>query len=327
MKIKVIIVSMFLAASAGGARADAGAPSVHLLKSATINTMQYRLGDVAQIRVDDAALKGRLEAVTIGVTPRLGYTEYVSRQQIEKLVAQSCPDLRESILWAGSDKVGVRGAGTELDLQPHVNRIRELILSQWHRSLQDIARFDIQPVQDLPAIVVPRGTVKVESRIAENAGLSKRLCAWLDVAVDGKHYQTIPVWFSVKAYKPVLVAKKTMTRHQNPRQDDFIVQVQDIAGIPGTFSEVSRQLTSAWLKRPLREGEVLTAADLEEMPLVRRGENVRVTLAEGPVQIETEGVAQVHGRMGDIVRVQNLQTSGIYTARVTGVGAVTVKLR
>lgn len=327
MKIPVIFVSMFFVALAVDAQADASVPTVHVLRSVTINAAQYRLGDVAQIQADDLALKSRLETMMIGDTPRVGYTEYVSRQQVEKLVAQRFPALYQSIRWTGSDKVGVRGAGIELDMQPHVNRARDLMLSQWQRTRGDVERFDVQPVKGLPPIVVPRGTVKVKPRVAENVALNKRLCAWLDVAVDGKHYQTIPVWFSVKAYKPVLVAKRPMTLHQRLRQDDFIVKVQDIAGIEGTFSEVTRQIASSWLKRPLRKGEVLATADLEEMPLVRRGENVNVTLVDGPVEIETEGVAQVHGRLGETVRVQNLKTNGIYAARVTGMSSVTVKAR
>ena len=118
-----------------------------------------------------------------------------------------------------------------------------------------------------------------------------------------------------------------MSVHQTLRPEDVLVRTQDIAGIPDALTDFSLQHAPLWLKRPLQEGAVIAAEDWEPMPLVRSGQNVHVSLAMGPVQIETEGVAQIYGRMGDIVRVQNAQTKGIYAARVTGVGQVTVGAR
>lgn len=326
--MKTVLPIMLIALQAWALAAQAEtALSLRLLDSVKVNAAQYRLADIAEIQTDDAALKHELNEMKIGEAPRLGYVERITRESVLALIANRQPALRGHIGATGSEYTDVRSAGTLLVLQPYVDQAGALLLSKLREDRSDIKKFDIQVVSGVHDMTIPLGAVNVTPRINANTKLNKRLCAWLDITVEGKHYQTLPVWFSVKAYKPVLVTKRPAKVHQILRPDDVSIQTQDMAAAPNALTDFTALPTAQWLKRPLAQGAVLAADDLEEMPLVQGGQNVRVTLAMGPVYIETEGVAQIYGHMGDIVRVQNTQTKGIYAARVTGVGAVTVNTR
>jgi flagella basal body P-ring formation protein FlgA len=301
--------------------------SVRIMESVTVSAAEFSLADIAEVQAEDPGLKEMVETIKLGVAPRPGYTERVSRKDVVQRIEKLHPEMRGLISWTGSEKISIRSAETWLSLQPFISQARDLLLSDLRQDQDDKTKIEIEPVQPPQGVNVPRGIVDVTTRITNNAKLNKRMCAWLDVAVNGRHHQTIPVWFALKAYKPVLAAKRPLSVHQSLRSDDFVTQVQDVAGISNFLADFSLLPASMWLKHPVREGATITADDLEEIPLVRSGQSVHVMLATGPVQIETEGVAQIHGRLGDIVRVQNLQTKGIYPARVTGMGMVTVNAR
>ncbi len=326
MKAIAIVMVAVSAAWVCATQADAGL-SVRLMDAVRVKEAQYRLADIAHVETSDQSLKQKLEETTIGVAPRLGYTERVSRVRVAGLIESLHPQLHGAIDWTGSEQISIRSAGETLPLQPLIEQAREALLSELRRQWSDIQQFDIQPVSAHPDIAVPFGKTTVVPRIAAGTKPNKRLCAWLDISVDGKHYQTVPVWFSLKAYRQVLAAKRPMTVHHLLREEDVVMESRDVAGIADALTDFSQLQGSFWLKRPLPEGSVVAAENIEKMPLVRSGQNVRVTLAMGPVHIETEGVAQVYGRMGDTVRVQNRETRGIYAARVTGLGEVTVSAR
>jgi flagella basal body P-ring formation protein FlgA len=257
----------------------------------------------------------------------LGYTERVSRDRVAGLIESQHPELHGVIAWVGSEQISIRGAGETLLLQPFIEQAQNTLLSEMRRQMSDVQQLEIQPVSAQPDIAVPRGKVTVVSRIAADMKPNKRLCAWLDISVDDKYYQTVPVWFSLRAYRQVLVVRHPLTLHHLLREEDVVMESRDVAGISGALTDLSQLRDSFWLKRPLPEGAVVAIENIEKVPLVRSGQNVRVTLSMGPVHIETEGVAQVYGRMGDIVRVQNTVTSGNYAARVTGYGEVAVNVR
>jgi flagella basal body P-ring formation protein FlgA len=95
------------------------------------------------------------------------------------------------------------------------------------------------------------------------------------------------------------------------------------AGALGEFPDGFR------LRSPLPEGHILVRQDLEPIPLVQAGEQVRVELVSGPLVIAVEALARSSGAVGDKVRLEmptshkNIQAvvSGPGEARVQWAGA------
>jgi flagella basal body P-ring formation protein FlgA len=59
------------------------------------------------------------------------------------------------------------------------------------------------------------------------------------------------------------------------------------------------------LRRNLDAGAPMRRAWLEEVPLVKRGEPVRLAVSRGQLRIESTGIARQDGKAGQIVRVEN----------------------
>lgn len=74
----------------------------------------------------------------------------------------------------------------------------------------------------------------------------------------------------------------------------------------------------------LNAGTEITKQMLRSVPVVKKGEVVRVVLESGPMVISTVGLCQEDGGQGDLVRVQNLTSKKIIFARVMAASLVHV---
>jgi len=78
------------------------------------------------------------------------------------------------------------------------------------------------------------------------------------------------------------------------------------------------------MRRNVEAGQPVRSAWLEEVPLVKRGEPVRITLLRGNLRIESTGIARQDGRAGDVVRLENPTSHREILGRVGPDGAVHV---
>ena len=74
----------------------------------------------------------------------------------------------------------------------------------------------------------------------------------------------------------------------------------------------------------LNAGTEISRHMLRSVPVVKKGEVVRIVLENGPMVISTVGLCQEDGGQGDMVRVQNLSSKKIIFARVAGQSLVRV---
>ncbi len=90
--------------------------------------------------------------------------------------------------------------------------------------------------------------------------------------------------------------------------------------------EVPGDLINHTLLKGLRKGEILRRRHLRRTPLVRSGEEVRVTLRRGNLEITLRGVVLESGFFGDTVRVRVGSRGKILRAVVVGEGSVEIRL-
>ena len=64
------------------------------------------------------------------------------------------------------------------------------------------------------------------------------------------------------------------------------------------------------------KGSLISTMDVEIPYAVKSGEIVKVIYSNGIVSIETIGIAKSSGRIGDVVKVQNLSSGIIFAGKV-----------
>jgi len=150
--------------------------------------------------------------------------------------------------------------------------------------------------------------------------LRTRECVRVRVKSSDGAWRTVPVWFSVKALRSVLVAQRRLGAHDTPSAVDFVPQVLDVAPMPGIPVRPDVELKNLRMRRDVWSGHVLLERDLESVPEIQRGEQVEVTVRVGAVAIETNAFALSEARTGDVVSLRNPTSNERYVAHVVGRG-------
>jgi len=145
--------------------------------------------------------------------------------------------------------------------------------------------------------------------------------------VNGKLERTVPVWLTVKAYAPVLVAKRAIKPREKMEPRSFGVEQRDVAELGNVALALESDLIDKRARTFIPSGAIVRIKDLERNPAVLAEEMVDVRVLAGPIFIETQAVAEQDGYIGDRVRVRNPTTASIFTARVVGDNAVVVTER
>jgi flagella basal body P-ring formation protein FlgA len=173
----------------------------------------------------------------------------------------------------------------------------------------------------------PPGAVSLHARVAEGTALARRMVVSVDIHIDRQHWRTVPVWFAVRAWRPVWVARAPLAAGQVTRAEHFVVQQREVAALNALPVPSDRQLDAWRLRRSLERDAVLTVAQVEPLPAVARNQPVRVHVQAGHVELQAAGVALADARIGERVRVLNPASRESFAARVVAAGLVVAEER
>lgn len=185
---------------------------------------------------------------------------------------------------------------------------------------------ELQPV-GAGAAPQPPGAAALSARLPSGARLARRMVAYVDMTVDGQPWRSVPVWFAVRAPRPVLAARVALRAGEAPAADALQTELRDVTAYAAPTLAPDAPLSGLRLRAPLPAGAVLTQAHVEARPAVARHEVVQVTLRAGAVELETTGVALADARIGERLRVLNPASQQSYVARVVADGAVQAEAR
>lgn len=323
-----------LTAQAVGPSAHApAAVAIELRNHVKVNEHQVRLGDIAFLTTQDLPTLRALMALPIGTAPRVGALVTLDRETLIRWVearsglsdvARPSSDIR----WSGADEVQIESATQQLPAE-RIAETAEAALVRWlaERSVRAEVQVRSTP-HDLP---LPAGTPSLTVRPLPAQGApSRRMHVWVDAWVDGRFVRSTAVSFEVTAWGPRHVARAPLARGAvlDPvlttagfqRQEVELSAQRAPAPPAGLARDAAADAPAQRLRRPLREGEVLTAAHLEPAPAVTRGDWAQLLARSGNVAVQSRVEVLQDGRKGQVVRVKVAGAQGELLARVVGQG-------
>jgi flagella basal body P-ring formation protein FlgA len=255
----------------------------------------------------------------VGVTPRVGYSQTVSRAQVETLVGRDAGSA--PVTYGGATQVKVRGRGQRLAQDTLTDTAAQALYAALAGKYTTM---ELQPVGESDGVSVPSGNYRLAARVPAPQTPSRRMSVLVDVLVDGRIYATVPVWFGVHASRPGFVARVPVAAGETLKAEQFRVQNVPVTEQNSESLPSDTRFGALRTRRSLEPGAVLTMAHVESRPAVSRSEKVALRVVSGAVTIETSGVALSDARMGEMIKVKPAYGSEIVTARVVGDGLVAV---
>lgn len=133
---------------------------------------------------------------------------------------------------------------------------------------------------------------------------------------------SIPVWFKIRAYQKILIAKHDLKSRTQISKNDFMLKKYDVAGFKN--KPYTQLPSNAWLKKTIKKNTALTEDYLGPRPHIIKGQLVPVTIFSQQIAINMDAVAQHDAYIGQNIKLKNNQNNKLFTALVSGVNQAEV---
>lgn len=264
-----------------------------------INAHAHVLGDIVSISQSHQ----QLMQLALDSTPKAG--EQITKEQIIQWISNKSEAF--DYQWRGKQRArieqNINSTGQELynkaqaALEQHLKRHYDSIKLTVKGTIKD-SEYPLSELQvEIPASLPP----------------AKQICVRLR---HGKH--SIPVWFSVNAYKSVLVAAHPIKNRTTIQRTDFMLKKRNIAGL--SEQPLTQLPETAWLTKTINKGHILTARDVINTPQILRGHTIEVKVKTRGISILSNAIAQNDGYTGQVIRLKNPSSNKYFAAKITAPG-------
>lgn len=133
--------------------------------------------------------------------------------------------------------------------------------------------------------------------------------------------QTLELLLRAQLSAEVLVASQSVAAGRALGEADVELQRRDITNAPDAVSQLDAVLGLS-PRSSLRAGQILQKRQLQAAVLVRRGEKVRILARRDGIEVQAAGEALEPGARDAQIRVRNVASGRVITARVLEAGLV-----
>ncbi|MHB9110546.1 MAG: flagellar basal body P-ring formation chaperone FlgA [Armatimonadota bacterium] len=293
----------------------ASATTLTLPPRVAIEADEMLLGQIAVITDagDDAQ---RLGQVVLGAAPIPGQSRTLTREMIRVRLRQFGFN-PETITVDCPPSVLVTRLTTAIKGETMVEIAREWLTQRLAPAAEE--KLELTPMRTPADAQAPTGALTWECAPAGmDAGSLRHVM--VTMLVDGRSAWRGVLSFRLTRYAEVLVARKAIARGETLSEGAVATEWREITTVTGAPLRDVAELDGRRAVNSLAQNAVLTLANTEPIPLVKRNDTVHVQAKCGSFIITTVAVALEDGLAGATIRVRNPDTRQEYAARVVAVG-------
>lgn len=314
--MRISLPLLALALLAGNAHAMV---TLELKQESVVSSDHVMLADVV-VPYPDTELMPQAGQVDLGAAPLPGYSDRLSRAQIERRL-RARTGITAHIRWSGADSVHVVRRSAPFDMASVSKMARTAVAQQLSRSG---VRIETSIAEPLPEISLPPGKVSVSVRPLSMHVPRPRMTVWCDIAVDGVFVRAVAVPVSVKAIATVLATTRPIDKGATPSCRELHPIEVDLSELPGTPVPSGCVQMSGRLKHRLPADSPLLMEDLEQATAVTEGDNVSLRLVDGALELQARAIALASGGIGQRIAVRPGTSNESIVAEVVAPGVVKV---
>ena len=297
-----------------------GAAEIIFKQTAEVSDTVIHLGDIASFN-EETGLTVALASQIIGQAPSPGEA-IVLRSLTLKQNLLAGKNVPEETTWSGSPSITVTRKGITVGPERIQAIIAEYLLGQKKNLPEAEVRF-IPSSLPLP-FVLPTGELSYEV-IPSNPAILGSSRFSIIFRVDNDVAKNMSVRGQIEAIANVVVTAQALKRGTILKPQDLTMAPMDISDLNNPQFEPA-DLLEMKLTKSLRAGTPVLAGMVESLPVVRRGEKVKIVINSGALHVSATGFAFTDGRLDEMIRVQNISSNKLVYCRVAAPGLVEVIL-
>ncbi len=322
LTVLCLLLMFFPVADGFGADSAAGGlqDSLRIVVSQITQVSGERIlmGQVAKISGGDETLRQEIAGIDLGPAPRAGQERPVSGNAIAVALADNkkLPEGSKTVI---PDTVVVKGAYQELSEASLEGAFKRYVKKAAGGDEVAFSRMDVRGIKPLPVgnvSLTPVGGMR--GKVKGNTTLR------LAVAVNGESCGQVTVSGWVDRYAQVVFTARPIDRDTILSKDDLCLKRINIAKAPDQLVFHIADAVGKRVRSSFQAGKCLQQHKLFEVPLVEKGDRVKLLVDAGPVKISTLGIAKTDGGAGDQIRVENVSSRKMVVGRVVDASTVEV---
>lgn len=276
------------------------------------------LGQLADISGDDEKRVTGLRQLKLGSAPSPGNSMVLTKEILGMRLAGAGTDL-SGIIWSIPDAVTVTTDSQLISGQALLNKAVTTVQEQASRG--DISITPIGSVQD---VVVPMGEILLTSNLPYGIHYNSPTAITIAVSVNGQIVSNINLRLDVKLYQQVAVAAVQMNPGEIVTTDKLRYERLDTGRLAlGYFTDINK-VQGLVARRLLMPGTVVSESMVKKPLLIKRGSVVTILARIGGMEVIAAGKAMQDGNEGQLIRVQNISSAKIISAKVLDASTVQV---
>jgi flagella basal body P-ring formation protein FlgA len=148
------------------------------------------------------------------------------------------------------------------------------------------------------------------------------------VEIEGKNgrSRTVYVSFRVQSKRKLFVLKQNMRRGDTIHSSDIQVKDAFITENAGIYPARIEDIVGKAVKKDIGAGTTVTNQVLEDSFAVQRGDTVAIVADSKRLSVQAKGICLEKGKLGDRIRVKNLNSDKEIVGRVAGNGTIKIDL-
>ncbi len=259
------------------------------------------LGDIAQIQAS-GFLKDGLAKIDVGKSPKPDKIKSFTKRKIISAI-RTQQFLPENLSVFSPDQIYVKRAAQYVTKED----VRAFILQKVSQTFKNrdfqLASLSIRGIEPYP-----RGNLLL--RLISNDMIDKngRVSAFVEIVVNGRKVDKLSVSGRVKVYEDVLCANKNLGRGQRASATDVVSKKRNIFALGDDVIRHFDELDQKVVRFGVKKGDYLKSSLFEEVPLVKKGDIIRLLSKNENLLIVTSGISKEDGVADKLIRVENLSS-------------------
>jgi flagella basal body P-ring formation protein FlgA len=287
---------------------------INLKEDVALRSGSIYLKDIADLRGPDAGQLEKLALVDLGSTPAFGDTVFLGRQLIGEIIEKKVGRIPADS-FAGASAVQIRLQGRRISEEEIASLLKTHLL---HTTSWNESEFLIRSIGNAKGIEIPPEGAELNIVSKDALIGQKNISVPVEVRYQGKSLRSIWVTAEVVVRAELLTATTRILPGKVIAPEDVAMQPVTITDLrtsyyrnpEGILGKVSRRIFSA--------GEPLTCDSFTEPMLVKTGETVRLRLERDGIVLTSLAKAEQDGKLGQMIRVRNIDYSTLLRVQVTG---------
>lgn len=322
--IVISLIIYFISPINGSYAYDASILNVKLvgLKSVKLEKNLILLEDLVRIYGNDNNLNQRIERIEMGMVLPLGRSRTIDEKDIRLALSRAGIE-SEKIEIALSQPISVMRASMEVSRKFIENAVKRYIINHISHKKSAVT---IKEIRYPGQVHLPKGKLTYQIQPKHHMDYIGNVPLAIVFKVNEQLEKRLPVVARVEVVDNIVVARNLISRGQIIQPSDLELCALELSKINGQPLTDIDDVLGKRASHHIYPQEVIQETDIEIPPVVRRGDTVKIVVFLSNLTATARGVVRESGRIGDKIKVVNIDSKKTLHATIIDRDTVRIDL-